>query len=287
MKLILSRKGFDSGYGGMPSPILPDGRMLSLPIPSYGDGFTLADLNVPNLDSAQLIADLSQGKHSLQTPVHLDPDLDRPLDKRLAQWRPSLGQTGNAQSHLRDIGVGRGDVFLFFGWFRQCELSAGKWRYVRGAPNLHVMFGWLEIAEVLALKGREQCLTDFPWIANHPHVANRRRDTDERNTLYVAAAQSRFSPSAAFGGGRFNTYDDALRLTKTGATRSVWSLPAWFMPQVGKPTLTYHPRPDQWECDGTSVTLRSAAKGQEFVLDGTAYPQVDAWLADLIRSRAS
>jgi len=34
MKLILSRKGFDSTYGGYPSPILPDGTLLSLPIPN-------------------------------------------------------------------------------------------------------------------------------------------------------------------------------------------------------------------------------------------------------------
>ena len=34
MKLIFSRKGFDSSAGGIPSPILPDGRMISLPIPA-------------------------------------------------------------------------------------------------------------------------------------------------------------------------------------------------------------------------------------------------------------
>ena len=34
MKIILSRKGFDSGNGGQPSPILPDGTLLSMPIPS-------------------------------------------------------------------------------------------------------------------------------------------------------------------------------------------------------------------------------------------------------------
>ena len=37
MKVILSRKGFDSQYGKMPSPILPDGTLLSLPIPSKID----------------------------------------------------------------------------------------------------------------------------------------------------------------------------------------------------------------------------------------------------------
>lgn len=33
MKIILSRKGFDSENGGYPSPILPDGSLLSIPIP--------------------------------------------------------------------------------------------------------------------------------------------------------------------------------------------------------------------------------------------------------------
>ena len=45
MKVILSRKGFDSSYGGIPSPILPDGRLVSFPIPSPSDCFQLADIN--------------------------------------------------------------------------------------------------------------------------------------------------------------------------------------------------------------------------------------------------
>ena len=32
-KVILSRKGFDSKYGGKPSPIFNDGNIFSLPIP--------------------------------------------------------------------------------------------------------------------------------------------------------------------------------------------------------------------------------------------------------------
>ena len=34
MKVILSRKGFDSSNGGVPSPIMPDGTLLSMPIPT-------------------------------------------------------------------------------------------------------------------------------------------------------------------------------------------------------------------------------------------------------------
>jgi len=34
LRVVLSRKGFDSSYGGYPSPILPDGTLVSFPIPS-------------------------------------------------------------------------------------------------------------------------------------------------------------------------------------------------------------------------------------------------------------
>jgi hypothetical protein len=33
MKIILSRKGFDSAHGGIASPVFPGGEMLSFPIP--------------------------------------------------------------------------------------------------------------------------------------------------------------------------------------------------------------------------------------------------------------
>lgn len=115
MQVIFSRKGFDSKYGGIASPILPDGRLLPLPIPSRHDKATLADLSCADVDMAQLIDDLSSGRHSLATRIHMDPDLDRVSAARLPGWRPALGQTGAAQSHLSRRRTGTGDVFLFFG----------------------------------------------------------------------------------------------------------------------------------------------------------------------------
>ena len=44
MKIIFSRKGFDSVSGRVPSPILPDGRLLSLPIPDKGSSIRYDDL---------------------------------------------------------------------------------------------------------------------------------------------------------------------------------------------------------------------------------------------------
>ena len=55
------------------------------------------------------------------------------------------------------------------------------------------------------------------------------------------------------------------------------------MPKGGRPPLSYHGQPKRWAEDGSRVTLRSVAKGQEFVLDVHAYPEAEVWMRDLIR----
>ena len=74
-KLILSRKGFDSGSGGCPSPILPDGTMFSLPIPS-GDSEQFDDLQHGDGDIASVVAGVTSGRMNGQDRVHLDPDIN-------------------------------------------------------------------------------------------------------------------------------------------------------------------------------------------------------------------
>jgi hypothetical protein len=177
--------------------------------------------------------------------------------------------------------------FSFFGWFPEAECKAGKWRYVRGAPHLHVLFGWIEVADVLpVVQERERCISRFPWMSNHPHVSQPHYYTDPRNVLYIAHEKSRFNSIAAYGGGRFAMYDDRLRLTQLGNSRSVWSLPPWFMPRSGRAPLSYHPRPDQWQQNDDGVTLHSAAKGQEFVLDGAIYPEAEQWVGTLVSNHS-
>lgn len=281
-RTIFSRKGFDSSYGGMPSPILPDGRMLALPIPAAHDSWTLADVRADDLDLQSLIQDLSQGKHSLATRVHLDPDLDRLPDKRMAGWRPSLGQTGAAQTHLERCGVGHGDIFLFFGWFRQVERRDGRWQYVRSAPNLHVLSGWLEVAEVLRVVAeRDKCLQAHPWIADHPHVQNPAHYTDLNNTLYIAPAESSHFPAAP-GGGFFSQFRPELQLTLPGHSRSVWGLPHWMEPRRGREPLSYHGDSKRWSRSQEVCMLQTVAKGQEFVLNAEQYPESLPWLRSLL-----
>ena len=286
MKLILSRKGFDSSAGGIASPILPDGRMISLPIPSKGDHFTFADINVPDTNIGALLTGLSRGQHAIHGQVHLDPDLDRSAGNRLPGWRPALGQTGAAQTHLEGQGVGPGDVFLFFGWFREVEQFQGNWRYVPRAPDLHVMFGWLEV-EVAVPVGldRNAALAAFPWIADHPHVANPGAYGDQNNTLYLAPAQSAIRPDVPYGGGRFASFADALKLTAPGESRSNWSLPKWFHPD-GRPALSYHGSSKRWQTSDDHVQLNSVGRGQEFVIDGDHYPELEDWVSSIIRNHS-
>lgn len=286
MKIILSRKGFDSQYGGIASPILPNGRLVPLPIPSRHDCHTFAAMEAGDLDLDQVLSDLSAGKHRLASCVHLDPDINRAAANRHCAWRPAFGQTGSAQGHLAANAVGAGDVFLFFGWFRQIDRVNGRWAYVRGAPDLHVLFGWLEVDEVLqVVLDRDSCLARHPWVADHPHVANPEHYTDPRNTLYVAASHSRYSMNAEYGAGHFKRLAPMLQLTAPDSSRSRWRLPTWFLPS-GRPPLSYHAAASRWQAGINYVELQSVAKGQEFVLNAIHYPEAKAWVGSLIGENA-
>jgi len=99
MKIILSRKGFDSYYGGYPSPILPDGKMISLPIPSPIDSTRYIDLKIDQSKSLYTIMKELKikikidGKWTVlteQTTGHLDPDIYCFLINRDKEWTPYL-----------------------------------------------------------------------------------------------------------------------------------------------------------------------------------------------------
>ena len=273
MKFILSRKGFDSASGGVASSIMPDGSLLSLPIPDPSGTATFGELRPHGVDLAQVVHDLTRGRLSADTRVHLDPDLEPSSLPRLAGWRPAFGQCEAAQGHLERFNVGVGDLFLFFGWFRKVEYAQGRYQYVVGAPDLQVLFGWLEVGEVLT----GSALQSPPdWLRRHPHLDGTYR---QGNCVYVART---WGTIAEEGAGTFRQYSSALQLTAAGSEyRSVWRLPAWFMP-AGRPPLSYHSNPSRWTPEGTTVLLSTVARGQEFVLDSRDYPEALPWAASLL-----
>lgn len=279
MKLILSRKGFDSSCGGAASPILPDGSLFSMPIPSRDSPINYDELRIGDRFVGPLVEALTNGRVQRSHGAHLDPDLRASTYARRPGWRPLFGQDGTAQAHLENQGVGVGDLFLFFGWFRQTEETAAWYRFVPGAPDLHVLFGWLQVGRVLPVGAPE--LEVPAWAAYHPHF---HRDSEGRNTVYVAREDLRLTGMAPgpAGAGVFRRYRDALRLTAPGHTRTGWRLPGWFFPWDGRPPLTYHGNPDRWSLAADHAMLRSVPRGQEFVLDGDHYPEAIEWAYGLV-----
>ena len=76
MKVILSRKGFDSANGGIASPIFEDGTMLSFPIPSKDhdkDKIAYEELTCNKILLNELLENLG---YKGDKYCHLDPDLD-------------------------------------------------------------------------------------------------------------------------------------------------------------------------------------------------------------------
>jgi hypothetical protein len=283
MKIILSRKAFDSGSGGFPNPILPDGRLVPLPIPADADLQMFGGLTINDAPLGPLVEDLTASRIERTRHCHLDPDLDARTSARLPGWRPAFGQASTAQRHLSAHGVDRGDLFLFFGWFRALEQSAGKWRYVRGAPNLHVIFGWMRIGDVLDVRASADLGERLAPFADHPHI--RRRDR-RSNTLYLAADRLSLGDVEREGGGVFRTIADSRVLTDTRQSkRSVWSLPACFHPGAGA-TLSYHENLHRWSNGGEQCVLSSVARGQEFVLALPRPDSAEAWLRQVFADGA-
>lgn len=283
MKLIVSRKGFDSSAGGVPSPIFPDGRMVSLPIPDKHSVVTYEGISYDGGSLGNIVADLTRGRVPPHYRAHIDPDLVQDSLPRLPNWRPIFGQTGQAQTHLRNNDVGPGDLFLFFGLFGRVEMLNESYTWVHGARRCHVIWGWLQVAEVLHLGDSRP--RGYDWAEYHPHF---NRGADPNNVVYIAHRDLQIDALAENlpGAGTFTQFSPCLQLTAPdGEKTSVWELPAWFYPDESRTPLTYHADKDRWRKRANRTELQSVARGQEFVLECDEYPEAVQWTCDLIRSK--
>ncbi len=236
MKIIFSRKGFDSAAGGGPSPILK-GRPVSLPIPSGGfSRTTYGDLGL-----AEQAAMASRGKLSGDDFCHHDPMFTN-------NGECLFGQCGAAQTHLERQGVGRGDVFVYFGLFRDYENS--------GDPH-HRIFGYLKVDSIIAL--RSGAPDDLVQL-RHPHALGMHHKNDVVYRGEGAVASRASGP---------------LRLTVPEGPPSLWHRPSW----LKRGGLSYHDRPERWLRGGR---LKSVARGQEFVADIGRRQAPRQWLDEIV-----
>ena len=262
MKVVFSRKGFDSASGGIPNPILPDGTLLSLPIPSPRDNIHYEELSWHGVSYYDIIHSLSPRTHILPTSnCHLDPDLRRDILSR-DKWLPAFGQIGSSLMHLYNQGITIGDLFLFFGWYRQTEFHNGSLRFSPNAPDLHIIYAYLQIGAIVKDK------KDLPVELNaHPHAAGFRWET-RKNALFIPTET--LSLDKNLPGYACLDYDQKRVLTKPGCKRRVWDLPPFFR----NINISYNRK--AWRTEG----FVSAGRGQEFVFE--ADDKAMEWVKNII-----
>lgn len=173
---------------------------------------------------------------------------------------------------------------MFFGSFRRAEKCGSAVRFVKSAPKLHVVFGWLEVGEVRPVT--DALAIEIPWAKRHPHLSEPARY--KSNTLYLASKRLSSLDLQSPGGGIFDQLRPELILTETDPYSgcATWMLPRWIHPRTRTP-LSYHSRANRWTDREGSVRLQSAYPGQEFVLDLDEYPEAYDWLRGIFgRSEA-
>ncbi len=282
MKIIFSRKGFDGGSGGVPSPIFPDRRMLSLPIPDKNSPIAYNEILWGDWNVGDIVENLTNGKIPSNYQAHLDPDIHPASLKRHHKWRPIFGQVGASQGHLRNQGISAGDVFVFFGLFQEVIWKSDAWKLNSTCLPKHVIWGWFQIDRGIAVENIDR--TEFEWALYHPHF---HRDFHASNTLYFAKNKLNIvgiEENAISGAGIFPQFLNSLQLTAPGAPVSVWKLPLWLFPKCNVPTLSYHRNLERWEKHTNYTLLQTVGRGQEFVLDCAYYPESILWLKNLLGS---
>ena len=248
MKIIISRKGFDADNGGTASPILPDGTMLSMPIPQ-GDKTKYIDLVYGSKTYLDIWKELKPRQSLFYSNCHLDPDLRCNIRKKQPKnWIPIFGQAGAAESHLENQGVEAGDLFMFFGWFRETQQTGETIRYKKGGKDIHALYGYLQIGRIERGSGVKK----YSW---HPHS----KYADGGNTMYIAADKliinGKNTGLPGYGVFRFS---EEVQLTMPGESKSRWRLPDCFR----EVTISRHDH-NSFRPEGY---FQSVGIGQEFVV---------------------
>ena len=304
MKIILSRKGFDSGKktGNGASPFVKNKEMMSFPIPAER---AAAFANIIRYDGVrfpdgatmkQRMEELRQGKPkwgpSLSVECcHHDPDLvldarDRPSKDG---WRGIFGQSGSQQTELEK--VDRGDLFLFFGWFQEAEIGSGGLRFCADAPDLHTLFGYLQVERTLSVEeGMEvpECFSDHPHLNWQRQQLRLEGNVSENEMVYIARERlSILDGNGDLPGYGVFRHSPDLVLTAENQPRSFWDLPFFFDDQFCDGHIS---RINECRCRNPCHTEECGRKGlcktdhqwQESIINAT--PEIQKWALERIRA---
>ena len=220
MKVILSRKGFDSSNGGILSPIMEDGTPISFPIPS-NDKDSFDDLVYCGQSYAKILQDLNYKENPLYPNCHVDPDLT--MDRRkfaIDNWRPIFGQVSSSAIYLMNtVKVEVGDLFLFFGNYHKVICNNGKYQYIRKTGDfysdndLQLIWGYMQVGNIIRDAEEQQ---KYQW---HPH-AFWDFTKEKSNVMFVASEKLSFNTNMP-GAGVLKFREDRV-LTAKNCNKATW-----------------------------------------------------------------
>lgn len=290
MHIILSRKGFDSSYGGSPSIILPNNKMISFPIPVEAPeiGTASSDIKFENINLTLEEIFQKRGinnkihikktiKNSTDFSYHLDPEIQNITALRNNKYG-TLGQRDAALGHIlnklnkakalmkSDFERATGGtsfpvdiLFLFFGRFIKVD---GKWATT--GDQFHSVWGYLHATKLFRISTSNNSISQgYEQLKDHPHYKN---------------AQNYASLNGIFVGEKYGTlnFTDNLLLTDTkkGSCISDWNIkPLGFIN-----SMTYNAKAMATAKALGNSSFRVAAKGQEFVVTDFDKTKMDDWL---------
>ena len=224
MKIILSRKGFDSANGGIVSPIMEDGTMISFPIPANNDdNDKFEDLFYLGESYTKILKDLNYKEDPERPNCHLDPDLS--MDRRknkIDGWLPIFGQVNSSARYLKNtVRVNPGDLFLFFGNYHKVRYVNGKYQYIKKTGDfysdndLQVIWGYMQVKKIITDPEEQR---KYNW---HPHSSdNYRTKKCYSNVMFVA--NDRLSFNENLPGAGVLTFRKDRVLTAKGCNKATW-----------------------------------------------------------------
>ena len=222
MKIILSRKGFDSANGGIVSPIMEDGTLISFPIPS-DDKDNFEDLIYGGQSYTKILQDLKYKEHPKYHNCHLDPDLtiDRRKNK-IDGWCPIFGQVNSSAVYLlENVKVEIGDLFLFFGNYHKVRCIDGNYQYIKKTGDfysdndLQLIWGYMQVGKIIKEPEEQR---KYSW---HPHSSDSYRTKGcHSNVMFMASDKLSFNENMP-GAGVLKFREDRV-LTAKNCNKATW-----------------------------------------------------------------
>ena len=220
MRIILSRKGFDSANGGIVSPIMEDGTLISFPIPS-DDKDKFDDLIYRGQPYSRILKDLNYKENPRYPNCHVDPDLTQERRKeQIDGWCPIFGQISSSAIYLMEnVKVKENDLFLFFGNYHKVECIDGKYRYIKRTGDfysdndLQIIWGYMQIGKIIKDPEEQK---KYNW---HPHsIENRVKE--KSNVMFMATDKLSFNENLP-GAGVLTFREDRV-LTAKNCNKATW-----------------------------------------------------------------